>query len=84
MIDDEKEIEIGYWITREHWGQGHATEAARALRNYGNKQLGIQRFIALIQPDNFASEKVAAKIGMDLEKEIVLDGQDVNMYSISK
>ncbi len=26
----EGQVELGYWITREHWGQGYATEAARA------------------------------------------------------
>lgn len=81
-IDDIEEIEIGYWISREYWGQGYATEAARALRDYGNKQLGKQRFISLIQPGNYASQKVARKIGMNLEKKIVLGGQDVNVYSI--
>ncbi|RKL66233.1 hypothetical protein CR203_16915 [Salipaludibacillus neizhouensis] len=48
---------------------------------YGNKQLNKQRFIALIQPENLASKKVANKIRMELDKKIVLDAQDVNVYA---
>ena len=81
MIDGNEELEIGYWICRKHWGKGYATESAKVLLEYGNKQLNKQRFIALIQPDNLASKKVANKIGMELDKKVVLDGQDVNVYA---
>lgn len=74
-------MEIGYWISRKYWGKGYATEAAGALLDYGNKQLDTQRFISLIQPDNISSQNVARKIGMELDKEIVLGGRNVNLYS---
>lgn len=80
-IDGKKEIEIGYWIARQHWGKGYATEAAKALFAYGKRQLGFQRFIALIQPGNAASQRVAKKLGMEMEKHIVLNGQDVCVYA---
>ncbi|MGY0694550.1 GNAT family N-acetyltransferase [Virgibacillus sp. FSP13] len=80
-IDGEEEIEIGYWITREHWGKGYATEAGKALLEYGHKQLDRQRFIALIQPGNVASHNVAKKLGMELGKKVVLGGEDVDVYS---
>ncbi len=81
-IEGRKEIEIGYWISHRYWRQGYATESALALRNYGSHQLGIQRFISLIQPGNIASRRVAEIIGMSVEKEIILAGQDVCLYSI--
>ena len=28
---DDGEVNLGYWIARKHWGQGYATEAARAV-----------------------------------------------------
>ncbi|WP_254846780.1 GNAT family N-acetyltransferase [Oceanobacillus sojae] len=74
-------MEIGYWISRKYWGKGYATEAAEALLDYGNNQLDTQKFISLIQPDNISSQNVARKIGMELDKEIVLDGRNVNLYS---
>ncbi|MFD1451761.1 MULTISPECIES: GNAT family N-acetyltransferase [Oceanobacillus] len=80
-IDNTLEMEIGYWISRKYWGKGYATEAAGALLDYGNKQLDTQRFISLIQPDNISSQNVARKIGMELDKEIVLGGRNVNLYS---
>lgn len=84
MIDGNEELEIGYWICRKHWGKGYATESAKVLLEYGNKQLNKQRFIALIQPDNLASKKVVNKIGMELDKKVVLNGQDVNVYATIK
>lgn len=82
-IDGKEEIEIGYWIAKRYWKKGYATEAAKTLLGYGRTQLKLERFIALIQPANIASQKVAEKIGMTLEKEIVLKGQDVYLYSLS-
>lgn len=81
-IEGAEELEIGYWIARDHWGQGYAKEAAKALREYGIKQLGKKRFISLIQTGNTASRKVAEHIGMRLEKEIQLSGKDVSLYSL--
>ncbi|MBT2217662.1 GNAT family N-acetyltransferase [Virgibacillus dakarensis] len=81
-VDGKEEIEIGYWIARDFWGHGYATEAAKTLRNYGIHQLGRQRFIALIQTDNIKSQQVAKKIGMTIEKEIILLGKAVFVYSV--
>jgi RimJ/RimL family protein N-acetyltransferase len=82
MINGREEIEIGYWISKEYWGAGYATEAAKSLMVYG-RGLGINRFIALIQPENTVSKKVADKLGMTLESEIVLSGQKVHVHSVS-
>ncbi|WP_079710304.1 GNAT family N-acetyltransferase [Paraliobacillus ryukyuensis] len=81
-IDGVNEIEIGYWISRAHWGMGYATEAASALLDYGRTRMENERFIALIQPGNVASRKVAGKLGMTLDKEIVLKNQLVHVYVI--
>lgn len=81
LVDGVQEMEIGYWISRKYWGKGYATEAAKALLYYGNIQLDNQRFISLIQPANISSQNVARKVGMKLDKEIVLGGQRVYLYS---
>lgn len=80
-VDGIEEIEIGYWIARDYWGQGYATEAAKALLDYGINLFGKRKFIALIQPGNLASRQVAKNIGMKLKKEITLSGQVVFVYS---
>lgn len=80
IINEKEEIEIGYWISQEYWGRGFATEIARGLMEYGKNKLNIEKMIALIQKDNNASQKVAKKIGMQLEREIILNGKDVFVY----
>ncbi|MBH9964907.1 GNAT family N-acetyltransferase [[Bacillus] enclensis] len=83
MINGKNEMEIGYWISKDYWGSGYAKEAALVLMDIGRDQLDISRFIALIQLGNTPSKKVAGKLGMTIESEIVLNGQKVQVYSIS-
>lgn len=73
-IAGQPEVEIGYRLERSAWGQGYATEAARAVRDYAFATLGIGRVIALIDPANLASIRVAEKLGMHYEKEVMLAG----------
>lgn len=85
-IEDHQEVEVAYAIVREHWGQGLGTEAAQAILEYGFEKLHLSRLICLIDPENIASQKVAGKIGMALEKEVDgIDGDDIPtlIYSIS-
>lgn len=67
-IDDQYEVEVAYMIAKAYWRQGLATEAARAIRDYGFEQLHLSRLICLIDPENQASIKVAQNMGMTLEK----------------
>ena len=83
-IEEVEELEVGYWVAKEFWGQGYAKEAAEALRDYGLHKMGRDRLISLIQRDNYASQKVAQHIGMAVEKEIVLSGKKVCLYTIEK
>lgn len=68
-IDGRDEVEVAYLISKTHWGQGLATEAARAILEYGFQVLHLPRLICLIDPDNLASIRVAEKIGMAFKKE---------------
>ncbi|WEK47540.1 MAG: GNAT family N-acetyltransferase [Candidatus Andeanibacterium colombiense] len=54
--------EIGYWIARDHWGQGYATEAARAVLSIA-RALGHRRVYSCHAVDNPASGKVLRKAG---------------------
>ncbi|HQU49493.1 MAG TPA: GNAT family N-acetyltransferase, partial [Casimicrobiaceae bacterium] len=58
------DVEIGYRLVPEAWGQGFATEGAAALRDYGFDDVGLSRIIGVTHPRNFASQRVLAKIGM--------------------
>ncbi len=68
------EIEVVYVIAQSEWGQGYASEIAHALSRYAFRKLGLTRLVALIDPGNLASERVAAKIGMRFERDVVRPG----------
>jgi len=83
-IEGQEEIEVGYMLAKEYWGQGLATEAAKAILKYGFDQVGLARLICVVNPDNQASSKVALKIGMTLEIDGDVNGEPTLLYSISK
>jgi len=58
------DIEIGYRLLPQAWGQGFATEGAAAMRDYGFDDVGLARIIGITHPGNRASQRVLAKIGM--------------------
>jgi [ribosomal protein S5]-alanine N-acetyltransferase len=70
-VEGSSEIELVYLIDPAAWGNGYASEIGQALIRYALDRLGLQRLIALIKPGNKASERVAVKLGMSLEKEII-------------
>lgn len=73
-INGRPEIEIGYRLARAWWGRGYATEAVIAARDYAFNNLGLTRLIALIDPANAASIRVAEKAGMRYEQDVMLEG----------
>ncbi|MCL2373281.1 MAG: GNAT family N-acetyltransferase [Defluviitaleaceae bacterium] len=66
---DEKNqsIEIGYCLSRAHWGKGYTTEAAAAMVNHLLHTVGLNRISAACDPANPASARVMEKCGMTLE-----------------
>lgn len=82
-VDGQAEIELIYVLASDSWGKGYATEASSALRDYGFHQLGLRRVIALIDPENLVSARVAEKIGMEFESETQRPGGKIMcVYSI--
>jgi RimJ/RimL family protein N-acetyltransferase len=67
-IDAEhSQAELGFWVAVECWGQGYATEAARAVVGFGFGQLGLNRIYAHHMVRNPASGRVLTKVGMKQE-----------------
>ncbi len=73
-IEGALEIELVYVLARPCWGRGYATEIARAIAQDAFTRQGLRRLVALIEPGNVASERVAAKVGMELEREVLRPG----------
>ena len=81
-VDGVVEIEVGYHVRRALQGRGCATEAAAACRDYARDVLGFGRLIALIDPANLGSQRVAEKIGLTHERETVrASGKVLLMYA---
>jgi RimJ/RimL family protein N-acetyltransferase len=77
-----KELEVGYTIGRTYWGNGYATEAAAAARDFALEELGADRLIALIIHGNDASENVARKLGFEHERDIRFGRRDAKLYAL--
>ena len=75
------EIEIGWWLAKDCWRQGLATEAARAVLSHGLDEVGLERIIAVIHVENTASQRVAEKLGFDRERTSELDGFPIYIYA---
>ncbi len=82
--------ELGCWIDKDCWGEGYATEAAKALLDYGFSSHGLHKVFAKHLARNPASGKVLEKLGMKKEglfKEHVLKSnkyEDIVMCGILK
>lgn len=84
-IDGVSEVEVGYRLNRVYWGQGFATEAARAIRDFAFADLGRQRLISIIEAANVASIRVAEKNGMQYEKDSVFrEVIPVRIYAMAR
>lgn len=60
LVDGD--VNLGYWIGREEWGRGYASEAARAVLSLA-RALGHRRIVASHCVDNVASGRVLEKVG---------------------
>ena len=79
---EQGEIEVGYVIRPEYWGQGFATEITRVALNAGFN-IGLRRIIAIAQASNLASRRVMEKCGLVFEAEIPSpDGVNGVRYAI--
>lgn len=74
-------FELGWTIARPQWGNGYATEAALAARDYGLGTLGRKRIISLIRDANTASIRVAEHIGFRRDGEVELLGSRALVYA---
>jgi RimJ/RimL family protein N-acetyltransferase len=73
-------FELGWLLGREHWGQGYASEAARAALGYAFETLERDRVISLIRPGNERSVRVAERIGARLAGETEMMGAKALVY----
>lgn len=72
-VEGESFVEAGWHVRSPLRRQGYATEAAAAVRDAA-REAGVEHLIAIIRPHNVASQGVATKIGLVLEREVHKNG----------
>lgn len=84
FFHEPSRLELLYGISSSHWHKGLATEAARAIMNYGFTELSFERIEASTDGSNLASVKVMERAGMSFWKRETTNGLDTVYYSISR
>ena len=77
-------LELIWTIRRQSWGQGYATEGARAALAYVFEDMRRDRVISLIRPHNAASIRVAEKLGQRLQERMDFYGEEALVYGIRR
>lgn len=72
-VEGDWYVEVGWHVRSDLRRQGYASEAAEAVRAAASAE-GIQHLIAIIRPANVASQRVAANIGLGVEREVHKNG----------
>ena len=61
--------ELGYWLGKQYWGNGFATEAVGGILNFGFDELKLNNIFAVYKIDNEASKNVLKKCGFHFFRE---------------
>lgn len=83
-IDGKDEIEIGYHLLPEYWGQGYASEAAQFFKKYAFENKICDSVVSIIHINNLLSQRVAIKNGMQQTHQTRWNNKPVYVYRINK
>ena len=81
---ESEDVEVGYRLVASAWGAGFATELARSMLERGFDLLRLDRIIGVTHPDNHASQRVLAKIGMRDEGWGRYYDRDLRLFAIDR
>jgi ribosomal-protein-alanine N-acetyltransferase len=82
---DSEMPEVGYGLQRAFWGNGYATEAARAMFEYGFAHLQLPEIFIAAHPDNVRCLRIIQKLGLTFCKRVPWPKVVVNdIYSMTK
>lgn len=84
FLPETNEVEVGYLLSRSFWRQGWTTEGARASLQFGFGSMGIKSIIAIVHPQNIASQRVALKCGMRLVDHTRYFGMECFRYRVER
>lgn len=73
-------LNLYYRFRREHWGNGYATELARAAVDWARDARPDQSVVINTRPNNDAAQRIAAKLGFEWHSEREYDGAPTRIY----
>lgn len=77
--DTLEDVDIGYAFLPRFWSKGYAVEAAQATKEYAKHVIGLNRIVAITDPENEGSIRVLEKIGLRFEKMVRLSEDDIEL-----
>lgn len=80
----KEQTDIGFRFFENEWNKGYATESAKKCLDYGFNKLGLPKIIGRAMKQNKGSIRVLEKIGLEYEKDTMLDNQEAVIYKIEK
>jgi RimJ/RimL family protein N-acetyltransferase len=81
-IDGKPDVEIGWWLAPPAWGNGYATEAAVALRDFAFTELRLDHLSVVLYAENRKSVSVAERIGGRYAGEAIYRERSVTRYVV--
>ena len=82
--DEFADPDLGFAFLKRHRGRGYAFESSQAVLDFGLSELGLQRIIAMADPENERSTRLLRKLGMAYESKVRMPGDDfdIDLYAI--
>jgi ribosomal-protein-alanine N-acetyltransferase len=78
------ELQLLYGFLPAYWSQGFATEAARAMIEFGFQELGFDRIVASVDAPNIPSLRVLERAGMSFDRRETINGLDTSFYILDR
>jgi [ribosomal protein S5]-alanine N-acetyltransferase len=81
-VEGESAVEVGWSVAPERWGEGFATEAARASLAWGFDRAALGEIVSFAMVENAASLRVMEKLAMKYDREFLRAGLPHALYRI--
>jgi ribosomal-protein-alanine N-acetyltransferase len=77
---DKSQKEIYFTLKSKYWGHGFATEASEVLIDYIFNELDLKKLVAVVKPENRASQRVIEKLGFEYESVVKKVSEELSFY----
>ncbi len=82
-IDETGQIEIMYLLDPEYWGNGYASEAAKASIQYAKEMMNVKRITARVKVANENSKKLLRNLGFIYTHEVDYSGRLLSYFELN-